>query len=60
MFGDTDPAIRHSKERENDQRSGHCPRCLLRVFSFLCASFAKEGQGDLTHGVEGGQECGDG
>ena len=58
MFGNADPAISHSKDREDDQRSSHRPGSLMRVFCFLRAGFAEEGQCDLAHGVERGQECG--
>ena len=56
MLGDADPAIGHGKERQDDQRSGHRPGSLLGMFGFLRARLAEEGQCDLAHGVEGGQE----
>ena len=59
MLRDADPAINDGKERKDTQRSGHRPWGFLRVLSLLCARFAEEGQGDLAHCVEGGQESGE-
>ena len=56
MLGDANPAIRHGEERQDDKRNRHRPGSFLRVLSFLGARLAEEGQCDLAHGVEGGQE----
>src|SRR5215216_6673931 len=59
LFRNTHPAISNSKNRQNDQRCGHGPGCFLSMFRFYRAWLAEEGQRDLAHRVEGGQECGE-
>src|SRR5215510_8052603 len=58
VLRDADPAKRHSKERENQERSRHRPGSLVRVFGFLRARFSEKSQCDLAHCIERGQERG--
>src|SRR5215211_1602893 len=52
MFRDAHPAISHSKDREDDQRNGHRPGSLLRVYRFLRTRLTEKGQCDLAHRIE--------
>src|SRR5215211_7270660 len=52
VLGDTHPPISHSKDREDDQRNGHRPGSLLRMFRFFRARLAEKGQCDLAHRIE--------
>ena len=56
MLRDAHPAIANGEEREDDQRQRSSSRASPGRVRLPCARFAEEGQCDLAHGVEGGQE----
>src|SRR5271157_2270694 len=60
ILRDANPSITDCKDSEHNERKCHRPGSLVCVFCFFCARLTEKGQSDLTHGVERGQERGNG
>ena len=56
LFGNADEAQNDGEGCDQQQRPGHAAHAFGRMLRAFRARFAQEGQADLAHGVERGQE----
>ena len=60
ILWNANPSITDCKNGQHDERKSHRPRSLVCVFGLFGARLTEKGQCDLAHGVERGQERGNG